>query len=226
MGIELWLPRDAARPEDAVPQPAAAELHPGGAVAAAPAECEGAWRALLGEIETCTACPLHASRTRAVAGVGNRGADLLVIGEAPGAEEDRRGEPFVGRSGRLLDEMLRAIGLDRETVYITNVVKSRPPDNRDPKPDEIAACEGYLSRQIELIRPKVILAVGRIAGQSLLRTTETLGRLRGRWHHYGPRETPLLVTYHPAYLLRKPIGKRDAWADLRQVRDRLREGSP
>ena len=150
--------------------------------------------------------------------------DLLIIGEAPGQEEDRRGEPFVGRAGQLLDRMLVAIGLDRDTVYITNVLKCRPPDNRDPKPEEVRACAGYLRRQIELIEPRAILSVGRISAQSLLETAAPIGRLRGEWHTYGPRSTPLLVTYHPAYLLRKPAEKRKAWTDLKAVRDHLRAG--
>ena len=175
-------------------------------------------------IRSCTACELCNSRTQAVPGVGNAAADLLVIGEAPGQEEDRRGEPFVGRAGQLLDRMLAAIGLDRDTVHITNVLKCRPPKNRDPKPDEVRACSPYLRRQIELIEPKVILAVGRISAQQLLETGETIGRLRGRWHRFGPRDTPLLVTYHPAYLLRSPAEKRKAWDDLKRVRDELRQG--
>jgi len=120
--------------------------------------------------------------------------------------------------------MLMAIGLDRDTVYITNVLKCRPPKNRDPKPEEVRACSPYLRRQIELIGPKVILAVGRISAQQLLETGETIGRLRGRWHRFGPRDTPLLVTYHPAYLLRSPAEKRKAWDDLKRVRDELRQG--
>jgi len=173
-------------------------------------------------IRACTACTLCETRTQAVPGVGNADADLLIIGEAPGQEEDRRGEPFVGRAGQLLDRMLAAIDLDRDTVYITNVLKCRPPKNRDPKPEEVQACSGYLRRQIELIRPRAILAVGRISAQQLLETGEPIGRLRGRWHRFGPRDTPLLVTYHPAYLLRSPGEKRKAWTDLKAVRDHLR----
>ncbi|MGH7880100.1 MAG: uracil-DNA glycosylase, partial [Candidatus Binataceae bacterium] len=134
-------------------------------------------------------------------------------------EEDRRGEPFVGAAGQLLDAMLRAIGLDRKSnVYIANVLKSRPPGNRDPKPEEVAACLPYLVRQIELLQPKLILAVGRIAAQNLLATTVPLGRLRGQVHHFGELNTPLLVTYHPAYLLRTPADKRKAWEDLKFAR--------
>ena len=143
-----------------------------------------------------------------------------MIGEAPGAEEDRRGEPFVGAAGQLLDKMLKAIGLDRKNnVYIANVLKSRPPNNRDPKPEEVAACLPYLARQIALLRPKIMLAVGRIAAQNLLATDAPLGRLRGQVHRFGELNTPLVVTYHPAYLLRTPADKRKAWEDLKFARD-------
>jgi DNA polymerase len=176
------------------------------------------WAELASAVRDCTRCPLHETRTQGVFGVGNRRADLLIIGEAPGAEEDRRGEPFVGRAGGLLDVMLNAIGLDRGTVYITNILKSRPPDNRDPKAEEVAACEPFLRRQIELIEPRAILAVGRVAAQNLLGTSQALGKLRGRWHQYGPQATPVRVSYHPAYLLRRPQDKRKAWQDLKLVR--------
>jgi DNA polymerase len=136
----------------------------------------------------------------------------VIIGEAPGAEEDRRGEPFVGRAGKLLDEMLRAIGQDRDSVFIGNVLKCRPPNNRDPKPDESAACRAHLERQIELVAPRIILAVGRIAAQLLLDTDAPVGRMRGTVHRLG--DTPLVVTYHPAYLLRSPSQKRKSWDDL------------
>jgi DNA polymerase len=154
-----------------------------------------------------------------VLGVGDRQAQWLIVGEAPGAEEDRQGEPFVGRAGQLLDAMLRAIGLARgRNVYIANILKSRPPNNRDPAPAEVAACLPYLERQIELIRPRLILAVGRIAMQNLLGTKESLGRMRGRVHEFGELKTPLIVTYHPAYLLRTPEDKRKAWEDLKFAR--------
>jgi DNA polymerase len=143
----------------------------------------------------------------------------MVIGEAPGAEEDRRGEPFVGAAGQLLDKMLAAIDLDRRTnVYIANVLKSRPPNNRDPKPEEVAACLPYLERQIALLRPRIMLAVGRIAAQNLLQTETSLGRLRGQVHRFGELNTPLVVTYHPSYLLRTPADKRKAWEDLKFAR--------
>ena len=199
LGIDVWLPRDQAD--------AAVE-----STAGAAAQEASDWPALRAAVAACTRCPLHRSRTQTVFGVGSTEADWLIIGEAPGVEEDRRGEPFVGRAGKLLDEMLRAIGAARDTVFIANILKCRPPQNRDPKPDEAAACRGYLEQQIELVEPKIILAVGRIAAQQLLHTDAPVGRLRGRVHRLG--RTPLIVTYHPAYLLRSPVQKRKAWDDL------------
>ena len=177
------------------------------------------WEALRSEVKNCTLCSLHVTRTQTVFGVGNQNADWMIVGEAPGAEEDRRGEPFVGAAGQLLNAMLKAIGLEREAVYIANILKSRPPGNRDPKPEEVAACMPYLQRQIALIRPKLILAVGRIAAHNLLDTTVPLGRLRGQVHSFGEFNTPLIITYHPAYLLRSPGEKRKAWDDLKFARD-------
>jgi DNA polymerase len=171
------------------------------------------WGALQEEVAACLACPLHATRSHAVFGSGNPEAQWMVIGEAPGEQEDLQGKPFVGRAGQLLTEMLRAIGLDREKdVFITNVLKSRPPGNRDPKPEEVAACEPFLKRQIEWIKPKIILSVGRISAQNLLKTDTPIGKLRGKVHRY--QGIPLVVTYHPAYLLRSPLEKRKAWDDL------------
>jgi DNA polymerase len=158
-----------------------------------------------------------------VFGVGNPRARWMFIGEAPGAEEDRQGEPFVGRAGQLLTSMIRALGLRREDVYIANVLKCRPPGNRDPKPDEVHHCRGYLERQIELVAPSIIVAVGRIAAQNLLGTDVALARLRGRVHSLGARGWPLVVTYHPAYLLRSPGEKRKAWQDLLFARQVLRD---
>jgi DNA polymerase len=157
---------------------------------------------------------LHTSRTQTVFGVGNRQADLLIIGEAPGAEEDKQGEPFVGRAGQLLNEMLFSIGFQREQVFIANILKCRPPDNRDPRPEEVLHCEPYLKRQVELLSPKMIIAVGRIAAQNLLKTDTSLARLRGKCHTFGSANLPVVVTYHPAYLLRSPKEKRKAWEDL------------
>ena len=172
------------------------------------------WSGLERRVASCTRCELHRTRTQTVFGIGNRQAEWMVIGEAPGAEEDRRGEPFVGRAGRLLDEMLRAVGLSRDTVFITNILKCRPPGNRDPAQGEAAACRRYLERQIELLSPRLILAVGRIAAQQLLGTEAPVGRLRGRLHRLTQAEIPVIVTYHPAYLLRSPTQKRKAWEDL------------
>jgi DNA polymerase len=171
------------------------------------------WDTLADAVARCTACPLYATRTQGVLGVGDRNADWLVIGEAPGADEDAQGEPFVGQAGKLLDAMLAAIGLQRgDNVYITNVLKSRPPGNRNPEPAEVAACRPYLLTQIELIQPKLILALGRFAAQSLLDTDEAIARLRGRVHRF--QDVPLIVTYHPAYLLRNLPDKARAWEDL------------
>ena len=179
------------------------------------------WRALRQEVSVCTRCELSRGRTQTVFGVGNQQADLLVIGEAPGAEEDRQGEPFVGRAGQLLDSMLRAMGHPRASVYIANVLKCRPPGNRDPKPEESASCRPFLKRQLEMLQPLLILAVGRIAAQNLLETDTPVSRLRGQVHRFGEYGTPLIVTYHPAYLLRSPGEKRKAWIDLKFARQEL-----
>ncbi|MEZ5449130.1 MAG: uracil-DNA glycosylase [Thiolinea sp.] len=170
-------------------------------------------------VRQCQLCGLHKSRTQTVFGTGNQQADWMIIGEAPGAEEDRKGEPFVGRAGQLLNNMLAAVGLPRSAVYIGNVLKCRPPNNRDPKPDESALCRGYLERQIALVNPALILVVGRIAAHNLLQVTTPLGRLRGQTHTLPGTEIPVIVTYHPAYLLRQPAEKRKAWQDLQLARN-------
>ena len=201
MGIDVWLPRDAPEPLEASVQKT---VH---------VSSEGMdWPELRDCVANCTRCELSGTRTNTVFGVGNVEADWLIIGEAPGAEEDRRGEPFVGRAGQLLDQMLIAIGQSRDTVFIANILKCRPPNNRDPKPAEAAACRAYLERQIELIQPKIVLAVGKIAAQNLLGTDDPVGRMRGRAHDLGG--IPLVVTYHPAYLLRSPSQKNKSWSDL------------
>lgn len=179
------------------------------------------WDALQDAVAKCKACDLYKARTNPVFGVGNRQADLLVVGEAPGANEDKEGEPFVGRGGQLLTSMLQAIGLSREEIYIANILKSRPPNNRDPSPEEVTACTPYLLRQIVLIKPKLILAVGRIAAHYLLNTNEAMASLRGREFKYGVTQVPLLVTYHPAYLLRSPREKSKAWQDMKLVAQML-----
>lgn len=172
------------------------------------------WDTLQADVSGCVACSLHQSRTQTVFGVGNRHAHWLIIGEAPGADEDRLGEPFVGRAGKLLDAMLAALKLDREQVYIANILKCRPPKNRDPLPEEAQCCWPYLARQIDLIKPRIILAVGRIAAQRLLQTEVAIGKLRGQVHRLPGAQIPVIVSYHPAYLLRSPREKRKAWADL------------
>jgi uracil-DNA glycosylase family 4 len=177
------------------------------------------WPELRSAVAQCLACSLCKARKNTVFGVGDESADWMIVGEAPGAEEDRQGEPFVGRAGQLLNSMLRAIGLSREEVFIANVLKCRPPGNRDPTATEAAECLPYLEQQIALLKPKILLAVGRIAAQNLLRTDVTLGRLRQQVHHFGVSSVPLIATYHPAYLLRTPADKRKAWEDLKFARE-------
>lgn len=176
---------------------------------------------LCSEVAVCERCELHASRTQTVFGVGSENARLMIVGEAPGAEEDARGEPFVGRAGQLLNLMLSAIGLSRNEVYIANILKCRPPRNRDPRPQEVAACAGYLNAQIARVDPALLLAVGRVAAQNLLGVTTPIGKLRSRDHVHAGSGKPMLVTYHPAYLLRSPLEKRKAYADLCAARRRL-----
>jgi len=224
LGIDRWVPRDAP------PDPANVAVTSAPVAASAPVPAirqadvspgiipAGDWAGLRQQVAGCTACELCKTRTQTVFGVGNTSADWLIIGEAPGAEEDRQGEPFVGRAGQLLNAMLLAIGLPRETVFIANILKCRPPGNRDPKPEEVSRCLPFLSAQIALLKPKIILAVGRIAAQNLLATDAPLARLRGKLHHFGEANTPLVITYHPAYLLRTPSDKRKAWEDLKFAR--------
>jgi uracil-DNA glycosylase family 4 len=203
---EVVVPAGTASPQDIVEVPSSTE--------ARPAVSTLDWPELREQVAACTACDeLVANRTQTVFGVGNPQAELLVIGEAPGADEDRQGEPFVGRAGQLLNAMLAAIGLQRGQVYIANVLKCRPPNNRDPKVEEADACAAFLQRQIALLQPKVILVVGRIAAQNLLHTDAPLGKLRGQRHRLE-NGVPVVVTYHPAYLLRSPQEKRKAWSDL------------
>ena len=226
LGIPAWQLRGAspaaeALAEPRVSQPAAAPPPPADVGAAA----DDVWTDLAARVRACTQCSLHKTRTQTVFGVGRRDARLFVIGEAPGADEDRQGEPFVGRAGQLLNAMLRAIGLPRSEVYIANILKCRPPGNRDPRPEESAQCTPYLSQQIALVQPKALLAVGRIAAQWLLQTDTPIGRLRGRVVPYGDRNIPLVVTYHPAYLLRSPLAKATAWTDLCLVKELLRRPS-
>jgi len=184
------------------------------------------WPAMREAVAVCTACGLCGHRTQTVFGTGNTRARWMIVGEAPGEQEDLRGEPFVGKSGQLLDNMLRAVQLTREEdtptrqVYIANTLKCRPPANRNPEPAELSQCEPFLIRQIELVRPRIIVAMGRFAVQALLRSSEPIGRLRGRVHRY--HGVALVVTYHPAYLLRNPQDKARAWDDLCLARDEAR----
>jgi DNA polymerase len=217
LGIDLWVPRQRLPGEPAEPASVAASAKP----AALPVAVAAQWEQLASEVRGCTLCGLEATRTQTVFGVGNRSAELLVVGEAPGADEDAQGEPFVGRAGQLLNAILRGMRWPRETVYIANVLKCRPPGNRDPSPAEAACCLPYLHRQIALIKPRMMLAVGRIAAQNLLATDTPIGKLRGAVHRFGPLETPLIVTYHPAYLLRSPGEKRKTWLDMKFVRSEL-----
>jgi uracil-DNA glycosylase len=216
---------------EAAPAPGAPAVQaPGeGPAAAVPLTGEIAERAaelatMAAAVAGCTRCRLCEGRTQAVFGAGNPAADLMFIGEGPGAEEDRRGLPFVGAAGELLTRIIQAIEMSREEVYIANVVKCRPPGNRDPQPDEVAACRGYLERQIALVRPKVIVALGRIAAQTLLGNDMPIGRMCGRW--FRVQDVPTMVTYHPAALLRNSALKRPTWEDMQLVRDFLRSGAP
>lgn len=173
------------------------------------------WEPLESAVKGCTKCALCETRTNTVFGVGDRNAAWMIIGEAPGADEDAQGEPFVGRGGRLLTSILEAADAPRERVFIANVLKCRPPGNRDPKPEEADACAAYLNAQVALVQPRLIIAVGRIAAQRLLATDTPIGKLRGKVHQYGDTGIPLIATYHPAYLLRSPGQKRRAWDDMK-----------
>lgn len=246
LGVDVYVPRGAASsvvasaradvpvaaPVDVIPEPPtrirparpAPVAEPAPVAAAKPAVVEVpgvdgfGWEELRAAVAACERCELHSTRTQAVFGVGNPSARWMFIGEAPGQEEDRRGEPFVGRAGQLLNQMIRALGMRREDVFIANVIKCRPPGNRDPKPAEAASCRAFLERQIALVNPTLIVAVGRISAQNLLMTETPIAKLRGKVHSVGTKPWPLVVTYHPAYLLRSPGEKRKAWQDLLQAR--------
>ncbi|MEO0573845.1 MAG: uracil-DNA glycosylase [Pseudomonadota bacterium] len=237
LGMPVWIARDAV-PSDSTPEGADVALAVGGPATDAPtpvadvlpSDAAGAdrkpadsdasdiWARLAHDVKRCTQCRLHETRTQAVFGSGDQRASLMVVGEAPGAEEDRVGTPFVGRAGDMLTAMLHAIGISRDDVYIANVLKCRPPQNRDPRRDELSQCHDYLQHQLALVQPSVVMAVGRIAAQRLLDNDLPLGKMRGEEHHIGARQTPLVVTYHPAYLLRTPAQKALAWRDLKRVR--------
>jgi DNA polymerase len=207
MGIDVWVSRDQA---DA----ASVDIEGGKSDQHIQVLDESDWESLKREVSQCTRCELHRGRTQTVFGCGATISDWMLIGEAPGAEEDRKGEPFVGRAGRLLTSMLQAVGLHRDEVFIANILKCRPPQNRDPAAGEVEACEEYLKRQIMFIRPKIILALGRIAAQNLLKMDIPISRMRGKIYEYGEQNIPLIVSYHPAYLLRSPREKRKSWQDL------------
>jgi uracil-DNA glycosylase len=183
------------------------------------------WSAIQAAIEACQNCALAQSCTRKVPGKGNQQANLLIIGEAPGRDEDLQGKPFVGRAGQLLDRMLKAIDLEPSQVYITNILKCRPPNNRDPKPEETQACAPFLRAQIQQLQPQVIFAVGRISAQTLLQDQSPLGRLRSKQYVLPDSDIPLLVTYHPAYLLRNPAEKAKVWQDLKSLKRLLQHAS-
>ncbi len=183
------------------------------------------WDRTLQAIEACHNCVLADSCTRKVPGKGAHEAELMIVGEAPGHEEDRQGKPFVGRAGQLLDRMLQAIDLDPQQVYITNILKCRPPNNRDPKPEEVVACAPFLNAQIALVKPRVIFSVGRVSAQNLLKVTTPVGRLRGQKFTLPETDIPLRVTYHPAYLLRNPADKAKVWQDLKALRALLQSSS-
>ena len=216
MGIPLWERRMATAPTVLDSTVDAPSNIAASSVDVTDAGASPEWLVLEEAVRSCTKCGLHSTRTQTVFGVGNRRAQWMFVGEAPGADEDRQGEPFVGAAGKLLNAMIAALGLKREDVYIANVLKCRPPNNRDPQANEVEQCEPYLIRQIELIQPKLIVALGRHAAHSLLKTDLALARLRGQSLSY--QNIPLVVTYHPAYLLRTPSDKRKAWEDLRRAR--------
>jgi len=221
MGIQQWVLRDSPQIEpemvisEVMPSPVKPESVP-------IVSSELGWQDLVAAVKACRACELHQTRKQAVFGVGDPQANLLIIGEAPGADEDSQGEPFVGPAGQLLNAMLFAIGLRREQIFIANILKCRPPGNRDPHVNEMQSCDIFLQRQIELIQPKLILSVGRISAQSLLKCDTPVGRLRGQVHRYGTQQIPLVVTYHPAYLLRSPDQKGKSWQDLQLALTTLR----
>lgn len=209
MGIDVWIPRASVEQETFVATDESSGEYP---VPELIQNEESSWELLQTEVANCKKCALCETRTQTVFGTGNKTADWMIIGEAPGQHEDEQGKPFVGKAGLLLTEMLRAVSLEREDVFITNILKCRPPNNRDPKPEEVESCSDYLRRQRALVKPKIILAVGRIAAQTLLKTDAPLSKLRGRVQNLD--DTPLVVVYHPAYLLRSLLEKRKAWQDL------------
>ena len=217
MGIDVWVPRASVQSE----QPVSSNSVTDNAEPETQESASDNWDVLQAEVANCTKCALCKTRTQTVFGSGNKQADWMLVGEAPGQHEDEQGLPFVGNAGLLLTEMLRAIGLSRQEVFITNILKCRPPNNRDPLAGEVESCNDYLQRQQKLIQPKIIMAVGRIAAQTLLKTDESLARLRGKVHTLN--NTPVVVVYHPAYLLRSLPEKRKAWLDLQLAIQTVRD---
>ena len=223
MGVQLWQRRQVVQAAPQVPssptvqvadEPTVNPILPVATLPPRPIRLPADWGELEMGVAHCQVCELHQQRTHAVLGAGSRSAAWMFVGEAPGADEDQQGEPFVGKAGQLFNLMLNALGLARQEVYMTNIVKCRPPGNRDPHVDELASCSGYLQQQVALVKPRIIVAVGRIAAHSLLHNDLAVGVLRGKEHRYGDAHTPVVVTYHPAYLLRAPHEKRKAWEDL------------
>ncbi len=208
MDIQIWEARTSTHREPRTP----ALSDNGQSLASMPAHEE--WLALQHQVTQCVRCELHVTRTQTVFGMGNESADWMFVGEAPGAEEDRQGLPFVGRAGQLLTAMITALGMRRDQVYIANVLKCRPPNNRDPMGAEVRKCESYLHQQVAHVQPKIIVALGRFAAQSLVKTTRPIGKLRNHVYTFEDSGIPLVVTYHPAYLLRNPLDKRKVWQDL------------
>ena len=223
MGIDVWTLRDVEQEKrQSIQEPVEADNHASAyhhhlendKDTSASGQLAEDIASLATQVAQCQKCQLCQSRNNTVFGVGQSPSKWMFVGEAPGQNEDQQGLPFVGRAGKLLDLMIRALGMERHDVYIANILKCRPPGNRDPLPEEIAQCEPYLLRQLDFIKPDVIVALGRISAQALLRTNQSLGKIRGQVYHYGDRKTPLIATYHPAYLLRNPEQKSRSWEDL------------
>jgi len=220
-GFDTVQPLSAADPSPMVAEKSVTPRAADSEVSPAPvADISASLDDLQKSLDGCSRCSLCQQRNHIVFGAGNPQARVVLVGEAPGREEDLRGYPFVGEAGQLLEKILQAMGLSRQTVYICNVIKCRPPGNRDPKPDEIAACEPFLKQQLAIIKPEIIITLGRFAAQTLLRTTAPIGRLRGQWREY--EGIALMPTFHPAYLLRNPSGKRPVWEDMKLVMQRLK----
>ncbi len=231
MGIDVWIPRATSLCDQVLPETAEHALVNEGFAAKATESGKitnsvenndiinqnivKKWQELENAVAACQQCSLCQTRTQTVFGSGNKNAEWMLVGEAPGQNEDQEGLPFVGRAGQLLTEMIRALGMARDDVFIANILKCRPPNNRDPKPEEVASCSAYLKQQIAMVQPKIILAVGRVAAQNLLQTDASLSQLRGKVHYFD--KVPVIVIYHPAYLLRSLLEKRKAWQDLQKA---------